>query len=100
MNAYEELAGYRFGSGRDYDKRSVETYRARVLNLVDELLNQLTQLQDEVADLRDRSRIAPAESLAAPPAVAPVVPTTWLEALAAPARCRPNLTTITPRPRP
>ena len=83
MNAYEELAGYRFASGRDYDKRSVEMFRARVLNLVDELLNQLTQLHDEVADLRDRTRVVPAESFVAAPAGAPVVPTTWLEALAA-----------------
>ena len=83
MNAYEELAGYRFASGRDYDKRSVETFRARVLNMVDELLNQVTQLQDEVADLRDRTRVVPAESFVAAPAGAPIVPTTWLEALAA-----------------
>lgn len=81
MNPYEELAGYRFGSGRDYDKRSVETFRARVLNLVDDLLNQVTQLQDEVADLRDRCRTAAADPAGAL-AVAPAVPTSWLDALA------------------
>lgn len=81
MNPYEELAGYRFGSGRDYDKRSVETFRARVLNLVDDLLNQVTQLQDEVADLRDRCRAASAEVAPLVP-LPPVVPTSWLDALA------------------
>ena len=82
MNAYEELASHRFSPGRDYDKRSVETFRARVLNLVDELLNQVTQLQDEVADLRDRSRALPVEPASVASSAAPVVPTTWLEALA------------------
>lgn len=81
MNPYEELAGYRFGSGRDYDKRSVETFRARVLNLVDDLLNQVTQLQDEVADLRDRCRSVSMEAGPVVP-VPPVVPTSWLDALA------------------
>lgn len=81
MNPYEELAGYRFASGRDYDKRAVETFRARVLNLVDDLLNQVTQLQDEVADLRDRCRTASIDPAPAVP-VPPVVPTSWLEALA------------------
>ena len=76
MNAFDELAGYRFSPGRDYDKRSVETFRARVLNLVDDLLNQVTQLQDEVADLRSREAKALEEH------EAPVVPTTWLEAIA------------------
>ena len=52
MNAYDELASYRFASGRDYDKRSVETFRARGLNLVDDLLNQITVLRDEVETLR------------------------------------------------
>lgn len=80
MNPYEELAGYRFASGRDYDKRAVETFRARVLNLVDDLLNQVTQLQDEVADLRERSRVAATEAVPSAP-VTPVVPTTWLDAV-------------------
>lgn len=76
MNAFDELAGYRFSPGRDYDKRSVETFRARVLNLVDDLLNQVTQLQDDVADLRSREARAVEEH------EAPVVPTTWLDAIA------------------
>ena len=82
MNSYEELAGHRFSPGRDYDKRSVETFRARVLNLMDELLNQVTQLQDEVADLRERSRAVPLEPEPSSVMVTPVVPTSWLEALA------------------
>lgn len=81
VNPYEELAGYRFASGRDYDKRAVETFRARVLNLVDDLLNQVTQLQDEVADLRDRCRVAAIEAAPQAPAL-PVVPTSWLAAVA------------------
>jgi hypothetical protein len=81
VNAYDELAGYRFAPGRDYDKRSVETFRARVLNLVDELLNQITQLHDEVVDLRDRTRPVPPEPVV--DAIdAPVVPTSWLDELA------------------
>lgn len=75
MNAFDELAGYRFSPGRDYDKRSVETFRARVLNMVDDLLNQVTVLQDEVADLRTRTAAVAEEH------EAPVVPTTWLDAI-------------------
>lgn len=75
MNAFDELAGYRFSPGRDYDKRSVETFRARVLNMVDDLLNQVTVLQDEVADLRTRTAVVAEEH------EAPVVPTTWLDAI-------------------
>ena len=59
MSAYDELAGFRFTSGRDYDKRSVETFRARALNRVDELLNEITRLRDEVAALRADGAEAP-----------------------------------------
>jgi hypothetical protein len=48
-NAYDELSGQRLDSGRGYDKRSVETFRARALDLVDELLRQVTELQDRLA---------------------------------------------------
>jgi hypothetical protein len=48
-NAYEELASQRLETGRGYDKRSVETFRARALDLVDELLRQVTELTDRLA---------------------------------------------------
>jgi hypothetical protein len=48
-NAYTELSGQRLDHGRGYDKRSVETFRARALDLVDELLRHVTELQDRMA---------------------------------------------------
>jgi hypothetical protein len=76
MSAYDELAGFRFTSGRDYDKRSVETFRARALNRVDELLNEITRLRDEVAALRADG----AEAAPAPPMVRVDLGDSWLTA--------------------
>ena len=76
MSAYDELAGFRFTSGRDYDKRSVETFRARALNRVDELLNEITRLRDEVAALRADG----AEAAPAPPLVRIDLGDSWLTA--------------------
>ena len=76
MSAYDELAGFRFTSGRDYDKRSVETFRARALNRVDELLNEMTRLRDEVAALRAEG----AEAAPAPPMVRIDLGDSWLTA--------------------
>jgi hypothetical protein len=47
-NAYAELSGHRLDAGRGYDKRSVETFRAHALDLVDELLRQVTDLEDRL----------------------------------------------------
>jgi hypothetical protein len=47
-NAYAELSGQRLDHGRGYDKRSVETFRARALDLVDGLMRQVTELQDRL----------------------------------------------------
>ena len=96
MNAYDELASYRFASGRDYDKRSVETFRARGLNLVDDLLNQITVLRDEVETLR-----------ALVPELPPAAPTpkhafadSWLTALATEAEFPPpSAPALADRPR-
>jgi hypothetical protein len=49
VTAYDDLISYRFAGGKGYDKQSVETFRAMALNQVDELLHQLTALQDSVA---------------------------------------------------
>ena len=48
-NPYDELSKQRLEVGRGYDKRSVETFRARALDLVDELLKQATELADRLA---------------------------------------------------
>jgi hypothetical protein len=49
VTAYDDLIGYRFATGRGYDKQSVETFRALALNQVDDLLHQVTALRDELA---------------------------------------------------
>jgi hypothetical protein len=48
-NAYEELSRQRLDAGRGYDKRSVETFRAHALDLVDTLLRQVSELEDRLA---------------------------------------------------
>jgi hypothetical protein len=48
-NAYDELSGLRLDVGRGYDRRSVETFRARALGIVDDLLRRVTELEDRLA---------------------------------------------------
>ena len=47
MSAYDELKTFQFRLGKGYDRRSVEEYRATVLNAVDELLRQIVLLNEE-----------------------------------------------------
>ena len=49
MNTFDELSEYRFSAGRDYDKKSVEIFRARSLDLVDGLLREITSLRNELS---------------------------------------------------
>ena len=49
MTTFDELSGYRFSPGRDYDKKSVEIFRARSLDVVDGLLREITSLRNELA---------------------------------------------------
>jgi hypothetical protein len=49
MTTFDELSGYRFSPGRDYDKKSVEIFRARSLDVVDGLLREITSLRNELS---------------------------------------------------
>jgi hypothetical protein len=58
-NAYDELSGLRLDVGRGYDRRSVETFRARALGIVDDLLRRVTELEDRLAAGGESSLSAP-----------------------------------------
>ena len=58
-NAYDELSGLRLDVGRGYDRRSVETFLARALGIVDDLLRRVTELEDRLAAGGEPSLSAP-----------------------------------------
>ena len=68
MTTYDDLISYRFAAGKGYDKQSVETFRAMALNQVDELLHQLTTLQDQVAGGKPNAPVANADAHGSVPA--------------------------------
>jgi hypothetical protein len=49
VTAYNDLNGFQFRTGKGYEKRSVEQFKAISLTAVDELLREVTQLRDELA---------------------------------------------------
>jgi hypothetical protein len=49
VTAYNDLNGFQFRTGKGYEKRSVEQFKAISLSAVDELLREVTQLRDEQA---------------------------------------------------
>jgi hypothetical protein len=61
VTAYNDLSGYQFRAGKGYEKRSVEQFKAMALGSVDELLREVTQLQDKLAGIAQ----------SAPPAATP-----------------------------
>jgi hypothetical protein len=48
VTAYSELSAFQFQSGKGYDKRSVEHFKALSLGAVDELLREVTQLRNQL----------------------------------------------------
>lgn len=48
MTAYNDLSGFQFRSGKGYDRRSVEQFRALALGAVDELLRETTVMRDQL----------------------------------------------------
>ena len=49
VNAYDDLSAFQFRSGKGYEKRSVEQFRASALTAIDDLLRVNVQLQDRLA---------------------------------------------------
>ncbi len=49
MTAYDDLATYQFKSGKAYDKRSVEEFRAAALTALDDALRHNIQIEDRLA---------------------------------------------------
>ena len=49
MTAYDDLATYQFKSGKAYDKRSVEEFRAAALTALDDALRHNIQIEDQLA---------------------------------------------------
>jgi hypothetical protein len=49
VTAYDELATYQFKSGKAYDKRSVEEFRAAALTALDDALRHNIQIEDQLA---------------------------------------------------
>jgi hypothetical protein len=49
VTAYDDLATYQFKSGKAYDKRSVEEFRAAALTALDDALRHNIQIEDQLA---------------------------------------------------
>jgi hypothetical protein len=49
VTAYDDLATYQFKSGKAYDKRSVEEFRAAALTALDDAMRINVQLEDQLA---------------------------------------------------
>jgi hypothetical protein len=49
VTAYDDLATYQFKSGKAYDKRSVEEFRAAALTALDDAMRVNVQLEDQLA---------------------------------------------------
>ena len=49
VTAYDDLATYQFKSGKAYDKRSVEEFRAAALTALDDVLRHNIQIEDQLA---------------------------------------------------
>lgn len=49
VTAYDDLATYQFKSGKAYDKRSVEEFRAAALTALDDALRHTIQIEDQLA---------------------------------------------------
>jgi hypothetical protein len=49
VTAYDDLATYQFKSGKAYDKRSVEEFRAAALTALDDALRHSIQIEDQLA---------------------------------------------------
>jgi hypothetical protein len=49
VTAYNELSSFQVKSGKGYDKRSVEQFRALALGIVDELMRESTGLRDQLS---------------------------------------------------
>ncbi len=50
MTGFDDLHSFRFAHGRGYDKQSVELFRAMALDLADDLLREITSLQDRLEE--------------------------------------------------
>jgi hypothetical protein len=49
VTAYDELNAFQFKGGKGYDKRSVEEFRARTLNVLDDVLRANVHLEERLA---------------------------------------------------
>ncbi len=50
VTGFDDLHSFRFAHGRGYDKQSVELFRAMALDLADDLLREITSLQDRLEE--------------------------------------------------
>lgn len=50
VTGFDDLYSFRFAHGRGYDKQSVELFRAMALDLADDLLREITSLQDRLEE--------------------------------------------------
>jgi hypothetical protein len=66
VTAYNDLNGFQFRTGKGYEKRSVEQFKAISLSAVDELLREVTQLRDEMAGAGQPSAHVPGDPALSP----------------------------------